>query len=144
MDFDRPGFDREVGLRLQLARKRRGITQAVLAEKIGLPRASYANIEAGRQRIPVDIVWRAAVVLGTQISSLVPEPVNRVPATESVFPSLNGILGDPTVRTVTPGVGGVTYVGTSAYSMDTHLYSPTSPPVVQKAPAVRVIRGSKT
>ena len=77
MGFDRHGFDREVGLRLQLARKRRGMTQGVLAAEMGLQRASYANVEAGRQRIPVDVLWRAAIVLGVSISSLVPEAAPR-------------------------------------------------------------------
>lgn len=75
MGFDRAGFDREVGIRLQLARKRGGLTQGELAERIGITRAAYANVEAGRQRIPVDVVWRAAVSLRVPFSSLVPEPI---------------------------------------------------------------------
>lgn len=77
MEFDRTGFDHEVGVRLGLARKRRKLTQEELALRIGVPRATYANVEAGRQRIPLDIVWRAAVVLGVQVSALVPEPIGR-------------------------------------------------------------------
>jgi transcriptional regulator with XRE-family HTH domain len=75
MNFDREGFDKEVGLLLQAMRKRRQMTQEELAVQIGIQRGSYANIEAGRQRIPIDIVWRAAVVLGVSISSLVPEAI---------------------------------------------------------------------
>ncbi|MGC1459450.1 MAG: helix-turn-helix transcriptional regulator [Steroidobacteraceae bacterium] len=77
MGFDRAGFDREVGLRLQRARRERGITQEELARRIGLPRPSYANIESGRQRVPLDVVWRAAIVLGQSIAALVPEPLPR-------------------------------------------------------------------
>lgn len=77
MNFDRERFDKEVGLHLQAMRKRREMTQEELAAQIGIQRGSYANIEAGRQRIPIDIVWRAAVVLGVSISSLVPEPIPR-------------------------------------------------------------------
>ncbi len=75
MDFDRDGFHREVGLRLQRARKERGITQEELAGRIGLPRASYANIESGRQRIALDVVWRAAIVLELPLAQLAPEPL---------------------------------------------------------------------
>jgi transcriptional regulator with XRE-family HTH domain len=75
MSFDRDGFDKEVGLLLQAARKRREMTQEELAVEIGVQRASYANIEAGRQRVPLDIVWRVAVVLGVSIATLVPEPI---------------------------------------------------------------------
>jgi transcriptional regulator with XRE-family HTH domain len=77
MGFDRAGFDREVGLRLQRARKECGLTQEELARRIGLPRPSYANIESGRQRVPLDVVWRAAIVLGHSIAALVPEPLPR-------------------------------------------------------------------
>jgi transcriptional regulator with XRE-family HTH domain len=77
MEFDRAGFDRDVGLRLQRTRKERGVTQAELAKRLGLPRPSYANIESGRQRVPLDVVWRAAVVLGVSITALVPEPLSR-------------------------------------------------------------------
>ena len=75
MGFDRAGFEREVGARLQLARKRNQMTQGELAQKIGITRATYANVEAGRQRIPVDIIWRAAVCLRVSFASLVPEPI---------------------------------------------------------------------
>jgi transcriptional regulator with XRE-family HTH domain len=77
MEFDRAGFDRDVGLRLQRTRKERGITQEELAKRLGLPRPSYANIESGRQRVPLDVVWRAAVVLDVSIAALVPEPLSR-------------------------------------------------------------------
>jgi transcriptional regulator with XRE-family HTH domain len=77
MEFDRAGFDREVGLRLQRARKERGVTQDELARRIGLPRASYANLESGRQRVPLDVVWRAAIVLDQPIARLMPEPLLR-------------------------------------------------------------------
>lgn len=76
MAFDRAGFDREVGLLLQRARKGRGMTQEELAKRIGVPRPSYANIESGRQRIPLDVVWRVGIVLGLSIAALVPEPLN--------------------------------------------------------------------
>ena len=64
---------------LQIARKRAGLTQGQLAERIGLQRATYANVETARQRIPLDVVWRAAIVLGVAMSSLVPQPMTRSP-----------------------------------------------------------------
>jgi transcriptional regulator with XRE-family HTH domain len=77
MAFDRAGFERAVGILLQAARSKRGMTQEELAEAIGVPRASYANVEAGRQRIPADIVFRAAAVLGVSVHSLFPEAIYR-------------------------------------------------------------------
>jgi transcriptional regulator with XRE-family HTH domain len=103
MEFDRAGFDREVGLRLQRARKERGITQEELAKRIGLPRPSYANIESGRQRIPVDVVWRAAIVLGLPIAWFMPEPLSRrgsaalmLPVEPSAIPTLPAITNTTT------------------------------------------------
>jgi transcriptional regulator with XRE-family HTH domain len=101
MGFDRAGFDREVGLRLQRARKSRGITQEQLAKRVGLPRPSYANIESGRQRIPLDVVWRVAVVLGLSIAALVPEPASRKRAAPPVVVSIAGSLL-PTFTTAAP------------------------------------------
>lgn len=76
MEFDRNAFNREVGLLLQVARKRQRMNQGELAEKIGVPRATYASIESGRQRVHLDVVWRAAVVLGVSLGSLVPPPAS--------------------------------------------------------------------
>jgi len=92
MEFDRAGFDREVGLRLQRARKERGITQAELAKRIGLPRPSYANIESGRQRVPLDVVWRAAIVLDLAIAALVPEPLPARPDPAPPFPLAASVI----------------------------------------------------
>ena len=92
MEFDRAGFDREVGLRLQRARKERGITQEELANRLGLPRPSYANIESGRQRVPLDVVWRAAIVLELTIAALVPEPLPGPPDAAPLFPFAASVI----------------------------------------------------
>jgi transcriptional regulator with XRE-family HTH domain len=49
------------------------MTQETLAKRIGLCRATYANIEAGRQRVPLDVVWRVAIVLRVPFDKLLPE-----------------------------------------------------------------------
>lgn len=79
MSFDRDGFYREIGLLLQGMRKRRGLTQEQLAAALGVPRPTYANVEAGRQRVAVDLLWKAAVVLRVPLQKLVPEPVTDLP-----------------------------------------------------------------
>jgi transcriptional regulator with XRE-family HTH domain len=115
MAFDRAGFDKEVGLLLQLARKRREITQAEIAKQIGLPRASYANIESGRQRIPVDVLWRAAVVLNVSISSLVPEPANRSPLRHPNFPAADNLFSKSGAVLSTPASVASPYYGISSF-----------------------------
>jgi transcriptional regulator with XRE-family HTH domain len=74
-DFDREEFYREVGLRLQLARKRKGLNQDAVAQALGMPRASYANVEGGRQRTALDIVWKVAAYLGVPLDTIVPEAI---------------------------------------------------------------------
>ncbi len=75
VSFDRGGFYHQVGLLLSKRRKELQLTQQDVAAKIGIPRATYASIEGGRQRAMVDILWRAAVVLGVSLGDLVPEPI---------------------------------------------------------------------
>lgn len=79
--FDLPGFYSEIGHRLRLQRKRRGQTQQEIADALGIARASYANIESGRQRVPVDLLWRVAVTLSIPMEKLIPEPLSDPPPT---------------------------------------------------------------
>jgi len=75
MNFDRDGFYGEVGLRVQMQRKRAKLTQGEVASDLCMPRATYANVESGRQRVPVDVVWRLAVLFNVPIHLLLPEPI---------------------------------------------------------------------
>jgi transcriptional regulator with XRE-family HTH domain len=75
MNFDREGFYRDVGLRVQTVRKRARMTQGEVATDLCMPRATYANVERGRQRVPVDVVWRLAVLFNVPIHKLLPEPI---------------------------------------------------------------------
>ena len=54
-----------VGLRILHMREVLGITQADLAKRVGLQRASVANTEVGRQRLLLDGIERYAKALGT-------------------------------------------------------------------------------
>lgn len=64
-------FYAEVGRRIRHARGDR--TQAQLAKALDMTRSSIANLEAGRQRIPLHILVTAAEVLGVPVGSLLPE-----------------------------------------------------------------------
>jgi|SRR5712692_3007860 len=75
MTFDRDGFYREVGLRVQMRRKSAKLTQDEVACELGMPRATYANVERGRQRVPVDVIWRLAVLFDVPVHLLLPEPI---------------------------------------------------------------------
>lgn len=97
MAFDLGAFNREVGLLLQAARKRSGRTQEDVALELGIGRASYANIEAGRQRISVDVLWKAAVLFGVSLDALVPQRKLRVvgPAEHATKAPLTSAVTNP-------------------------------------------------
>ncbi len=60
----------EVGRRIRGARGDRGLTQADLAERVGLTRTSVTNLEAGRQRMPLHIFATLADALGVEPAQL--------------------------------------------------------------------------
>lgn len=134
MNFDRAGFDREVAKRLQLQRKSRGITQEALAARIGLLRTSYANLESGRQRIPLDVIWRAAVILGVPIAALVPEPIAQKTAQTPVLGGITGL----NLGTLTAHVG-----SSAAMASTTAMPQAGSPPPEPTPSNVRPIRRPK-
>lgn len=68
----------EFGARVRAARKEAGLTPKALASLVGLSRSSIANLEAGRQRIPVHVIWNLADALGVSVSVLLPEPSSGV------------------------------------------------------------------
>lgn len=65
---------RAIGERVKAARDRQPVklSQAALAEKLGVSRASIVNIEAGRQHAPLYLLWQIAQQLDTEVVSLIP------------------------------------------------------------------------
>ena len=63
---------REVGQRLQTARRDRRIAQDAFAKAMGVSRTTASNIEQGHQRLFLDQVYRAAEILGVSIEVLLP------------------------------------------------------------------------
>lgn len=61
-----------VGERIRSIRGEQGISQAELADKLGVSRASIVNIEAGRQRPPLHLLWKIADALDTELVLLIP------------------------------------------------------------------------
>jgi transcriptional regulator with XRE-family HTH domain len=53
-------------------REGQGMSQGALGKRIGLSRASVANIESGRQRIPLHHLYRMAEALGVNAHTLLP------------------------------------------------------------------------
>ena len=69
-DFDELYAD--VGWKLRQARETQGLSQERLAKQLGISRASVVNIEAGRQRAPLHLLWQLSETLGTDLSLLIP------------------------------------------------------------------------
>jgi transcriptional regulator with XRE-family HTH domain len=62
----------ETGFRIRVARETKGLTQEQLAERAGYARASIANIEAGKQRLPLHMLYELAVALDVKPTHLLP------------------------------------------------------------------------
>lgn len=63
-----------LGERIRLARASLpgSLSQAALAQRLGVSRASVVNIEAGRQHAPLSLLWKIAEQLGVELGSLIP------------------------------------------------------------------------
>lgn len=76
----------QLGRKVAAARKKRGLTQAELAARVSLTRASVANIETGRQRVMLHDVFALVEALeGKSILEFVPERVPNTVAQDVVF-----------------------------------------------------------
>lgn len=65
---------RELGRRVAARRSELKINQQSLADRIGLTRGSVANIERGKQRIPLHQLYRLAAALDdTPVEALLPQ-----------------------------------------------------------------------
>lgn len=65
-------FYAEFGQRVRAARLDVGMTQAVLGASVGLTRGSVANLEAGRQRIPLHVLIELGRALRLPPAELLP------------------------------------------------------------------------
>ena len=81
-DVDR--LYRELGRRLRAARRDAELTQAVLAERVGVSRTSITNVEQGNQHVPIHVLYELARAVGVSPASLLPdESALGAPAEES-------------------------------------------------------------
>ena len=79
-------FFRSLGERIATARKEKGLTQAALAERLGVPQQTYAHYEVGRVRIAASMLPELADVFDLSVDelltgeSLMRRPGKRGPA----------------------------------------------------------------
>jgi transcriptional regulator with XRE-family HTH domain len=61
-----------IGLRIKALRMEKKITQQDLATRWGMTRTSLTNAEKGAQHIPLDKLYNLALILGCEITELLP------------------------------------------------------------------------
>lgn len=61
-----------IGKRIKLAREKLGMSQDDLAVQVGVLRTSITNLEAGRQKLPLEGLYQVAEVLQIKIKDLLP------------------------------------------------------------------------
>lgn len=61
-----------IGQRIRSFREKNEWTQDVLGEKVGLTRSSIANIELGKQKVPLGTVYLFAQILSIEIFEILP------------------------------------------------------------------------
>lgn len=66
---------------IRRARERRGVTQTVLAERIGMQRPNLSAIESGRGNVTEDVMVKIAQALGTDLRALLIEELSQPVAT---------------------------------------------------------------
>jgi DNA-binding XRE family transcriptional regulator len=71
-DFDE--LYRGVGRKVRQTRENAHLSQNLLAKRLGISRTSMVNIEAGRQRAPLHLLWQIAELLETKVALLIPSP----------------------------------------------------------------------
>ena len=64
------GLYSEIGRRIKAEREALEFTQHDLAQEIRMLRTSIANIEAGKQRLPIHVLYAIATALGIPVSDL--------------------------------------------------------------------------
>lgn len=79
-------FIKALGKRIAELRKAQGLTQAQLAEGLGLIQQHVAHFEVGRRRVPVTLLPTLARLLATTVEELVGENVK--PARRGPTPQL--------------------------------------------------------
>lgn len=84
MTHDEKQFFRQLGTRIAALRKEQDLTQAQLAELLGLTQQMIASYEVGRRRVPVSLLPRIASVLAMSVEALIGKadaaPAKRGPA----------------------------------------------------------------
>jgi transcriptional regulator with XRE-family HTH domain len=81
-------FYAALGRRIAEQRKARGITQAQLAEQLGIAQQTMAHYEGGVSRIAVETLTQAAAALGVSVEELIGTSTARTAGKRGPAPKL--------------------------------------------------------
>lgn len=73
MDVDEEHLYQLVGEAVKRRRVETGMTQSRLATEVGVTRTSVTNIETGRQKPPLHLLFKICAVLGVEGKDVIPE-----------------------------------------------------------------------
>lgn len=80
----------EIGLRIKKFRQDKGIKQEAFAKMLNLTRASIVNIEKGRQRASIHLLYKICKITGVSIMELLPD----LPSEDQLSPKWQKIMQD--------------------------------------------------
>ena len=90
---------RQVGRRIQEARKGKGLTQAQLAERLGMSKEHISYIETGKRGLgSLDTIEQIADKLGVPPSVLLIGEVEGSSAIDMAYPEISAAWKDPALR----------------------------------------------
>ncbi|MDP9474222.1 MAG: helix-turn-helix domain-containing protein [Actinomycetota bacterium] len=88
-----------IGERLRRRRVETNTTQAQLADEVGVLRTSVTNIEAGRQKLPLHLLYKLCAALDVEVSYVLPT-VEQVGETPTATVEVDGVSEQLTPRLV--------------------------------------------
>lgn len=99
---DEDALYKAIGERIRRERERQTepLSQSALARHLGVSRASVVNIEAGRQRAPLGLLWKIACQMDVELAALIPSRADM--NSSSNVPQLTEEMRDQ-LRKVTKG-----------------------------------------
>lgn len=69
-DLERRAYYRDLGTRLKASRTASGIDPRVVARRLGVTRTAVYNWEAGRSKVPFDVIVALAEIYGVKLDDL--------------------------------------------------------------------------
>ena len=80
-----------IGSTIKQQRRKAEMTQEQLADAVGVLRTSITNIEAGRQKLPLYLLYEVCIALGVEIATILPtNAAVSQPTTRSI--SIDGVI----------------------------------------------------